>query len=124
MKFLTFVKSREDYGMPPPALMDAITQLGIESTKKGVLVSTGGLMPTAAGATIRLSADGAMAVKDGPFAESREVVGGWAVYDCPSKAEAIQYCRDFLAVHHTHWKGWEGEVELRQIMEFPGSMLP
>jgi hypothetical protein len=65
-----------------------------------------------------------MAVKDGPFAESREVVGGWAVYDCASKEEAVQYCKDFLAVHTRHWPIWEGEVELRQIMEFPGSQLP
>jgi hypothetical protein len=124
MKFLTFVKSRENQGMPPAALMEAITQLGIESTRAGVLVSSGGLLPTAAGATIRLSSDGAMAVKDGPFAESREVIGGWAVYDCGSREEAIERSKAFLALHHTHWKGWEGEVELRQIMEFPGSMLP
>lgn len=58
MKFLTFVKSRENFGMPPAALMEAITQLGIESSRKGVLVSTGGLMPSSAGATIRLSPDG------------------------------------------------------------------
>lgn len=124
MKFLAFVKSRENFGFPPPALMEAIARLGAESTKKGVLVSSGGLMPTAAGATIRLSSDGAMAVKDGPFAESREVVGGWAVYDCATKAEAIEYCKQFLDAHKTNWKGWEGEVELRQIMEFLGSSLP
>ncbi|MGV8840795.1 MAG: YciI family protein [Bauldia sp.] len=124
MKFLTFVRSRENFGMPPAALFDAINRLGEESRKKGALVSTGGLLPSAAGATIRLSSDGALAVKDGPFAESREVVGGWAVYECASKAEAIEYCKAFLDVHRANWKGWEGEVELRQIMEFPGSQLP
>jgi hypothetical protein len=58
-------------------------------------------------------------VKDGPFAEAREVIGGYAVYDTASKAEAIAWATRFLDLHKQHWPGWEGEVEVRQIMEGP-----
>jgi hypothetical protein len=75
-------------------------------------------MPSAAGATLRL-AGGQISVKDGPFAEAREVIGGYAVYDTASKGEAIAWATRFLDLHKQHWPGWEGEVEVRQIMEGP-----
>lgn len=119
MRFMTMVKSKESSSWPPAALMQAIDELGKEANKAGVLVTTGGLMPTAHGATLRLSADGNIAVTDGPFAESKEVVGGYAVYEVKDKAEAVEWCRRFIDLHRVHWKGWEGEIELRQIMEWP-----
>lgn len=119
MRFMTMVKAKEGSGWPPPALMQAIADLGVEATKAGVLVETGGLLPSSQGATLRLSADGDVTVTDGPFAESKEVVGGYAVYEVKSKEEAVEWCRRFLDVHRIHWKGWEGEIEMRQIMEQP-----
>ena len=120
MKFMTMVKSTENnrLGRPPQALMDGIMQLGEEAAKAGVFVEMGGLMPSAAGATLRLTG-GEITVKDGPFAEAREVIGGYAVYDTASKAEAVAWATRFLDLHKKHWPGWEGEVEVRQIMEGP-----
>ena len=87
--------------------------------KAGVLVETGGLLPTAKGARLRLAGE-KVSVSDGPFSEAKEVIGGFAVYDVKSKAGAIEWATRFINLHKQHWPGWEGEVELRQLMEFGG----
>lgn len=114
MRFMTMVKSTEKSGPPPMALMDAIAQLGAQAAKEGVLVETGGLMPSMMGARIRV-AGGKMIVTDGPFMETKEVVGGYAVYEVNSKEEAIKHAQRFMQLHIDHWPSWEGETELRQI---------
>lgn len=116
MRFMTLVKSTETSPPPPQALMDAIAHLGEEAAQAGVMVEMGGLLPSATGTRIRLSG-GKLAVTDGPFAEAREVIGGYAVYNVASKAEAVAWARRFVELHQTHWPGWEGEVELRQIFD-------
>jgi hypothetical protein len=87
-----------------------------EGFKAGWLVSTEGCLPSALGARVRRSGD-KLSVMDGPFTESKEVVGGFAILKANSKEEAIQMVKDFLKVVG------EGECELRQIYEpgtFPG----
>ena len=87
---MSLVKSVEGAGGPPPkALMDAINNLGMEAAKQGVLVESGGLAPTAMGGRVTLSS-GKVTVLDGPFSESKEVIGGYAVYNLKSKAEALE----------------------------------
>jgi len=56
---------------------------------------------------------------DGPFAEAKEVVGGFAVFELPSKEAAVESARAFIELHRRHWPGWEGETEIRQIAEVP-----
>lgn len=116
MRFMTLVKSAESSGPPPTELMGAIAKLGAEATQAGVLVETGGLVPSAAGARIRLSG-GRLTVTDGPFTEAKEVVGGYAVYEVSSKQEGIEWTRRFVELHQKHWPRWEGEVEIRQVMD-------
>jgi hypothetical protein len=116
MKFMTLVKSAENAGPPPQALMDAIGQLGMEAGQSGVMVQMGGLLPSAMGARVRV-AKGKLTITDGPFTEAKEVVGGYAVYDVGSREEAIEWTRRFMELHREHWPGWEGETELRQIFE-------
>ena len=119
MRFMTLVKSAETSAPPPQALMDAIGKLGAEAAGKGVMVEMGGLLPTAMGARVRL-AGGKLTVTDGPFTEAKEVIGGYAVYAVKSKEEALEWTRRFMALHQEHWKGWEGEVEVRQLYD-PGA---
>jgi hypothetical protein len=114
MRFMTLVKSAENWGPPPAALMDAIGKLGEEAGKRGVLVEMGGLAPSAAGARVRLSR-GKVTVTDGPFAEAKEVIGGYAVFELKSKEEAVKEAVRFMELHKQHWPGWEGESEVRQI---------
>jgi hypothetical protein len=116
MRFLTMVKSAETQGPPPPALMEAIAKLGEEGVKTGVLTEAGGLYPTALGARIRLTG-GELKVTDGPFTEAKEVVGGYAFYSVRSKDEALKLATRFMELHKQHWKGWNGECEIRQVYE-------
>lgn len=121
MKFMTMVKSAENAGPPPKALMDAIMNLGLEAMKAGVLVESGGLAPSVKGGRVRL-AGGKLTVLDGPFSEAKEVIGGYAVYDLPSREDAMRWATRFMEIHREHWPGWEGEAEVRQIFgpsDFP-----
>jgi hypothetical protein len=118
MKFMVMVKGQECPAPPPQALMDAIMKLGAEATNAGVMVMTGGLLPTALGARVRV-AGGKMTATDGPFAETKEVVGGYAVYDVKSKQEVIEWTNRFMDLHRQHWPGWEGEAEIRQMFDPP-----
>jgi hypothetical protein len=118
MRFMMLVKSAENAGLPPKALMTAIAKLGEEATRAGAMVETGGLLPSAMGARVRLTA-GKLIATDGPFAESKELIGGYAVYDVKSKHEAIEWASRFMQLHKEHWPGWEGESEIRQIFDAP-----
>ncbi len=114
MRFMMLVKSDESAGPPPKELMDAITGLVDESVKAGTLIDTGGLAPTAASTRVRLS-QGQLLLLDGPFAESKEVIGGYAQFEFQSKEEAVEAAVRFLDLHKKYWPGWEGETEVRQI---------
>ncbi len=115
MRFMMIVKSAENHaGAPPKELMDAIAKLGEQKTKAGEMLDTGGLAPTATGARVRLSG-GKLSVTDGPFTETKEVVGGYAVFELKSKEEAIERASRFMELHKQHWPGWEGETEIRQV---------
>jgi hypothetical protein len=85
-----------------------------EGMKAGWLVATEGCLPSALGARVRIS-DGKTSVTDGPFTESKELVGGFAILKANSKAEAIELAKHFLSVVGT------GECELRQVYEEPQS---
>lgn len=122
MRFMSMVKSSEDYrlGPPPQSLMEAMDQLGQEMTKAGVMVDMGGLLPSSMGGyRVRLS-KGKLAVTDGPFTETKEVIGGYAVFDVKTKEEAMDLTMRFMELHRKHWPEWEGECEVRQMFEGPG----
>lgn len=120
MKYLTFVRHSEKYreSGPPAALMKAMGEFVQKSLKDGTLVDTGGLLPSKDGARVRL-AGGKITVTDGPFTETKEVIGGWAIIDVASKEEAIRVAKEFMKLHHEHWPEFEGESEVRPMYE-PG----
>ena len=118
MKFISMVKSRE--GVPPsPKLMAAIGMLGQEMARKGKLVEMVGLLPSAQGGRIRLSG-GRLSVTDGPFTDSKELLGGYAVFELSSKAEAMELGRQFVQLHaDVMGADYEMEVEIRELYEPP-----
>ena len=120
MKYLSFIKHSESFrAAPPPAgLMEAMGVFIQKSLKDGTLVETGGLLPTKDGFRVRLS-KGRLSVTDGPFTESKEVIGGWAILKADSKAEAIRIANEFMELHRVHWPGFEGESEVRPMFD-PG----
>jgi hypothetical protein len=120
MKYLCFIRHPESYrDAPPPAgMMEAMNEFVERSMKSGVLVDTGGLLPSKEGVRIRLS-NGELTVTDGPFSESKEVIGGWAILQAETKAEAIAAAREFMELQREHWPGFEGESEVRPMFD-PG----
>ena len=125
MRFMMLVKSAENSGPPPKDLMDAISALGEEAVKSGAMLLTGGLAPTAMSTRVRLSG-GQLAAIDGPFAETKEVVGGFAIFELKSKEEAVESALHFMELHKQFWPGWEGETEIRQIFgpeDFPSENI-
>jgi len=118
MRFMMMVKSAENAGAPPKELMEAIDKLTAEQSKskEGRLVTAGGLAPTAMSSRVRLS-DGKLTVIDGPFVETKEVVGGYAVMEFSSREAAVKSALEFMELHRKHWPGWEGETEIRQMFE-------
>jgi hypothetical protein len=114
MRFMTIVKGSETAGAPPQALFDAIDRLVAEQTKSGVFVDAGGLKPTAQGTQVRIKR-GKLRVTDGPFTEAKEVIGGFAILNVASKAEAVAQAKQFMELHIRHWPEWEGECEVREM---------
>ena len=114
MRFMSIVKGPENAGPPSQELMDAIDKLAQEMFQKGVMLDMGGLLPTATGARIRLSG-GKLTVTDGPFTEAKEVVGGYALCELPTHADAVALATRFMELHRLHWPEFEGESELRPL---------
>ncbi|HMF07857.1 MAG TPA: YciI family protein [Thermoanaerobaculia bacterium] len=110
MRFLAIYKTPET-GVPPTAAQMAEMGRFIEEVSRaGVLLETGGCLPSAQGARVRL-AGGKMTVTDGPFTESKELVAGYAVLQTKNKEEAVEWTKRFLRV------AGDGESEIRQVFE-------
>jgi len=114
MKFMVLVKGAENSGPPPKELMDAIAILSEEAVGNGTMLNSGGLAPTAQSTRVRVSG-GKLTVVDGPFTESKEVIGGYAQFELKSKQEAVDGAVRFMELHRKYWPAWDGEAEIRQI---------
>jgi hypothetical protein len=127
MRFMNFVSCPENCGAPPQSFIDAMNRAADEAARAGTLLDTGGLAPIASSTRVRL-AGGKVMVMDGPFAEGKEVVGGYGVVEAASREEAVEGAVWLMNMHLQHWPGWEGEVEVRQILgheDFgPGAAQP
>jgi hypothetical protein len=113
LRFLSMHKMderAENEAAPDPKLMAKMGALIEEMTKAGVLQATGGLASTKKGARIRFEG-GKRSVMDGPFAESKELVAGYAILDVSSKAAAIEWATRFGDVVKVH------EIDVRQMCE-------
>jgi hypothetical protein len=110
MKFLSIYKTAERGVPPTQEEMAKMGKLVEEGFKAGWLLATEGCLPSALGARVS-SSNGKLSVTDGPFTESKEVVGGFAILRANSKEEAIQLAKDFLQV------AGDGECEIRLIFE-------
>lgn len=126
MKYMMMVKTDRnsetgrnyETGVPPdPKLMAAIGKHAEEMIKAGVLLETGGLLPISKGARVR-AAGGKLAVTDGPFIESKELIGGYGILQARSKEEAIELGKNFMKIHvDVLGPSYEGELEIRQMFD-------
>lgn len=119
MKYLMLIKHSETYRSQqiPQGLMDAMGKFVDESFKSGILKDTAGLKPTKDAFKVSL-AKGQLMLTDGPFAESKEIVGGYALMELPSDEEARKIANQFMELHRTHWPTFDGECEVRPVEEY------
>jgi hypothetical protein len=115
MQFLSMIRITENGQVPDERLMNDMGKLMDEMTQAGIMVDTAGLRPTSQGKRLRLS-HGKITQTDGPFTEAKEVIGGYAIIEVPSMAEAIKVTERFLAVHGEEW---EIECEVREMVRHP-----
>lgn len=98
---LIHIANNSDYeaGQRPPAELErAMGDLMGAWSKTGAMVSAAGLLPTSHGARVRTAA-GKVQVSDGPFAEAKEVIGGFFILEAPDKAAAVEMTRRFAELH-------------------------
>jgi len=115
MRFMMIVKASKEFEagqMPSQELVAAMGKYNEELVKAGVLVDLAGLQPSSKGARVRFSG-GKKTLIDGPFAETKELIGGFWIIKVKSKQEAIEWA---MRAPAPHGDGKDAEIEIRQIM--------
>ena len=113
MRFLSMIRVEENTGqVPSEQLMQDMMKLIDEQTREGTLIRTAGLRPTREAVRVQLRKGGKLSTVDGPFTETKEVIGGFAILEAGSMAEAVELARKFLKVHGDTW---DIDCELRQF---------
>jgi hypothetical protein len=117
-RFMGFVRMEEGVGMPPQALFDAMDVHIAERVANGVFLDGGGLYGTedAVNFVVR---QGEISRVDGPYAEAKEVVGGWSILQYDSVEDAVADQRAFAELHAKHWPEVTVISTLRQISTGP-----
>ncbi len=113
MRFM-FIITSEQSATPTAEMMEAMHTMAEREIKAGRMIADGGLAPLATGARVSI-AKGKLAVLDGPFIESKEVIGGYALFELPSKEAALASATEFMELHRRHMPGWEGTCEVRAV---------
>ena len=115
MRFMIIVKASQDSEagvMPDKELLTAMGNYNEELVKAGIMIDGEGLHPTSKGARVRFSGD-KRTVIDGPFAETKELIAGYWIWQVKSKQEAI----DWVKRCPNPMPGTEAEIEIRQVFE-------
>ena len=113
MRFMTLYKPGKESDAPPTQKeMEDMGRLIGEMAQAGVLIATDGLQPSSKGVRVTIS-DGKFTVVDGPFAETKELIAGYAIIEAKSKEHAIELTKRFLEVVG------EGESEIRLMHDGP-----
>jgi len=120
MRYMVFVKMREDVGQAPEALRETMDAGIGEMFAAGSMIDAGGLGGASQATEIRL-AGGEVTVTNGPWTEATEVAGGYAILEARSHEEAVEGARRVIEIHKEHWPGWEGSAEVRPISGPPES---
>jgi hypothetical protein len=115
MKFISIFKHEPTNRMPTEAEMTTMGKLIEDAMKEGWLLATEGVPHNGLGLKIHKALGGAITVTDGPFAEAKEVLGGYALLQAGSRAELIEITKRFLEV------AGGGTCEIHQLYEAPAS---
>ena len=117
-RFMGFVRMEEGIEPPPQEMFEAMGVYVGEQAAAGHFLDGGGLYGTedAVNFVVR---DGQVTRVDGPYAEAKEVVGGWALMQYDTLEEAIEGNKEFADLHVKHWPGCKMVATLRQVSEGP-----
>lgn len=113
MRFMFIIKTAHA-GAPTPELLEAMHTLAQREVKAGRMIHDGGLMPPQAGGEVRL-ARGKLMITDGPFTETKELIGGYAIFELPDRDAAVASAVEFLKLHQEFMPEWEGGCEIREV---------
>ena len=121
MRFISVNTLNPTNRLPTEAEMASMHKFIVEGMKAGWLIEIEGVTFGATGVRVHKDARGKVTVTDGPFAESKEVLGGYAILNAASKEEAVEYTRQFLEQvgQETSDGTWEGAWETYQLFEMP-----
>ncbi len=115
MRFMVIVKAdpaSESGAMPDPKLIEEMGKYNEELARAGVLLAAEGLQPSSKGARVRFSGS-KRTVIDGPFAETKELIAGFWIFQVKSREEAIEWVKRAP----NPFPGTESEIEIRQVFE-------
>ena len=115
MRFMVIVKANEDSeagNMPSERVLTEMTKFNEQLVKAGIMLAGEGLQASSKGARVRFGPGGKTSVIDGPFAETKELVAGYWLWQVRSKEEAIEWAKRI-----PNPEGAESEVEIRQVFE-------
>ena len=118
MRYMYLVMTSPDIGPPPARLMAEVDKMAAQAVKDGMMIGGGGLMPISQAVRVRVKG-GKLSVTDGPFTESKEVLGGYAIFEFPNREAAVKSMIDFMELHRLYGEGWEGVCEMREMMAGP-----
>ena len=99
---------------PSPEFMAIIGDYVGKAFASGNVIATGAMEPIQQ-ATIVEPVMGKASVVDGPFAEAKELVGGWVLLEAASREDAIRTAREFVQLHIDNWPGWNGYSDLHEV---------
>lgn len=111
---MLLVKHPQDYDLKdvPKPLFAAMGQFVTEQVQKGVMVDGAGLKPLRKSTRVHYTGN-RITTTDGPFAEAKEVVGGYMLIETGTHEEAVALARRMMELHETHWPDFRGEIEVR-----------
>lgn len=117
MRYMFLTSGAETGAAPPQIMIDEIEKLTEREMAAGRMIARGGLLPTASGARIE-SRRGKLKLTDGPFTETKEVLGGFAIFEFATREEALAAAQSFMELHREHWPDWDGVCEVRPMFGF------
>jgi len=121
MRYMFLTSGAENGLIPPQRMIDEIEKLTEREMAAGRMIARGGLMPTAMGGARMESRRGKLKLTDGPFTETKEVLGGFAIFEFATREEALASLESFMELHRTHWPEWDGVCEMRPMFGFQAS---
>jgi hypothetical protein len=112
MLYMFLISAAETGAQAPDSLGEAVEKLAEEETAAGRMIARGGLLPSFE------SKRGKLKVLDGPFAETKEVLGGFAIFELATREEALACGQRFIDLHLEHWPEFECVCEMRPMFGF------